>query len=157
MVYNQTFAMIKPGSVHRGLVGNIISRFEHKGLTIIGMKMIKVTREQAFEHYSAHKDKPFFNNLIECITSAPVVALVIQGENAIDLVRIMAGSTNPLESLPGTIRGDYSANIENNIIHTADSVDSAKREINIYFSKKEIQEYKRITEKWAFEFEHKNQ
>ncbi|MFV0288463.1 MAG: nucleoside-diphosphate kinase [Mycoplasmatales bacterium] len=150
MQKTKTFAMVKPGAVHRGLIGEIIKRFENKGLNIVGMKMLCVTKAQASEHYKVHIAKPFYNNLVEYIMSAPVVVLVIEGENAIEIVRKMAGDTNPLNSAPGTIRGDYSADIENNIIHTSDGVDTAKREINIYFKAEEIIEYNRVIEEWSF-------
>ena len=152
MEYNKTFAMIKPGAVHRGLIGEIIKRIEIKGLNIVAMKMIWVNKDQAHAHYVEHLDKPFFDDLIACITSAPAIVLAIEGEEAVALVRNMAGSTNPLKSEPGTVRGDFSSDLENNIIHTADSVLSAKRELEIYFSKEEYLDYKRITNKWSFEF-----
>lgn len=146
----KTFAMVKPGAVHRGLIGEIIKRFENKGLNIVGMKMICVSKEQALAHYDVHKDKPFFKDLVNYIMSAPVVTLVIEGENVIEIVRKMAGDTNPLNSVPGTIRGDYSADIENNIIHTSDGEQTAAKEISIYFTKEEIIEYSRVIEKWSF-------
>lgn len=153
MKHEVTFAMIKPGAVHRGLIGDIIRRFEYRGLSIIGMKFIQVTEEQACEHYKEHEGKSFYPRLISYIQSGPVVVLAIYGENAITLVRKMAGATNPLEAIPGTIRGDYSADIENNIIHTSDAKETATRELSIYFSADEILDYQRVTNAWSFEYE----
>lgn len=146
-----TFAMIKPGAVHRGLVGSIIKRFEDRGLNIVALKMIKVTKKQAQEHYFEHRDKPFFSELVDSIMSGPVVVLLICGEQAIELVRNMAGATDPLKSIPGTIRGDFSADLTNNIIHTADSEESVVHESEIYFSVEERIKYNRITDIWSFE------
>lgn len=151
-MHSKTFTMIKPGAVQRGLVGEIIKRFETKGLNIVALKIINVTDEQAEQHYSVHKDKSFYPQLVEYITSGPVVVMMIEGENAVELVRKMAGDTNPLKSSPGTIRGDFSADIENNIIHTADSLENAARECSIYFNSEEILEFQRVTDPWAFEF-----
>ena len=151
MQYERTFVMIKPGAVHRGLVGEIIKRFEQRGLSIMAQKMIMVSLDQASEHYAVHIEKSFYQSLVEYITSGPVVVMVIYGENACKLVRNMAGATNPLDSIPGTIRGDFSADLENNIIHTSDSIENAKFEMNIYFDDEEILEYKRITDRWSFE------
>lgn len=155
MIRNRTFMMIKPGAIHRGLVGDIINRIERKGLNINAIKMIKVNNEQAKLHYIEHQDKPFYNDLIEYIKSDPVIVMAIEGEEAVALVRKLAGNTNPLESSPGTIRGDYSADIENNIIHTSDAPETAKRELEIYFDENEFIDYHRITEKWSFNFENK--
>ncbi len=145
----KTFVMIKPGAVHRGLIGEIVTRFETRGLNIIAMKVINVTKEQAMEHYAVHKEKPFYQDLVDYLMSGPVVVMVIKGENVIELVRHMAGDTNPIKALPGTIRGDYSADIQNNIVHTSDSPESAQHEIGIYFSTDEILDYRRVTNVWA--------
>lgn len=153
MKHEVTFAMIKPGAIHRGLIGDIIRRFEYRGLSIIGMKLIQVTEEQAREHYKEHEGKSFYPRLISYIQSGPVVVLAIYGENAVALVRKMAGATNPLEAIPGTIRGDYSADIENNIIHTSDAKETAERELAIYFKEEEVLDYQRVTNIWSFEYE----
>ncbi len=145
----KTFAMIKPGAIHRGLAGEIIKRFEHRGLSIVGMKIINVTEKQAKEHYQVHESKPFYPNLVSYIMSGPVIVLVIKGENVIELVRNMAGKTDPIQALPGTIRGDFSADIQNNIIHTSDSPETAVHEIGIYFAENEIIDYKRVTDNWS--------
>lgn len=153
MKHETTFAMIKPGAVHRGLIGDIIRRFEYRGLSIVGMKLIQVSEEQARSHYAEHAEKSFYPRLVSYVQSGPVVVLAIYGENAVALVRKMAGATNPLEAAPGTIRGDYSADIENNIIHTSDSPETAKRELSVYFSEAEIIDFERITNAWSFEYE----
>lgn len=146
----KTFAMVKPGAVHRGLIGDIIKRFENRGLNIVGLKLIQVSEEQAKQHYQEHLGKDFYSSLVEYITSSPVVVLAISGPSAIQLVRNMAGLTDPIKAQPGTIRGDFSAHISNNIIHTSDSVESANRELGIYFSDQDIIDYHRITDGWSF-------
>ncbi|HBQ26987.1 MAG TPA: nucleoside-diphosphate kinase [Syntrophomonas sp.] len=135
---NRTFAMVKPDGVEKGLVGEIISRFEKKGLKIVALKIIKITPELAEKHYSEHKGKPFFADLVNFITSGPVAAMVLEGENVIPTVRTMMGATNPQDAAPGTIRGDYALTIDENIIHGSDSPESAMREIGIFFKEEEI-------------------
>ncbi|NAZ11394.1 MAG: nucleoside-diphosphate kinase [Desulfurococcales archaeon] len=134
----RTFVMIKPDAVRRGLIGEIISRFEKKGFRIIALKMIKMTTEQAEELYSPHKDKPFFRSLVEFATSGPVVVMVLEGNNAIDVVRLMIGSTDARKAAPGTIRGDYGLDIQENVIHASDSNDSYEREYKIFFTQEEL-------------------
>ncbi len=134
----RTFVMIKPDAVSRGLVGEIISRFERKGFKIKALKMFKFTREMAEEFYAEHKGKHFFNKLIDFITSGPVVALVLEGPNAVETVRIMIGPTDGRRAQPGTIRGDYALDITANVIHAADSPEKAVREIKIVFKDSEI-------------------
>ncbi|MGL5021494.1 MAG: nucleoside-diphosphate kinase [Mycoplasmatales bacterium] len=151
MDYETTFAMIKPGAIHRGLSGEIIRRFEKRGLSILGLKMIMVTEKQAREHYIEHIEKPFYESLVDYITSGPVIVMCVYGKNAVGLVRNMAGDTDPLKSIPGTIRGDFSADLENNIIHTSDAKKTAIREMNIYFDNTEVLDYHRITDDWSFE------
>ncbi|MEG0425792.1 MAG: nucleoside-diphosphate kinase [Cetobacterium sp.] len=129
----RTLLIIKPDAVERKLVGNIIQRIEKKGLVIKALKMEKITLEKAEKHYEIHKGKDFYNGLIEFITSGPVVLIVIEGENCIQIVRHMAGSTSPIEAAPGTIRGDYSINTLKNIVHTSDSIESSTKEINNFF------------------------
>lgn len=133
-----TFAMIKPGGIKRGLIGEIISRFEKKGLTVVSMKIINVTKEQAQLHYAEHQGKDFYHHLISYITSGPVVVLMLKGKDAVSIVHMMAGDKNPLLAKMGTIRGDYSIDATGNIIHTSDSITSAKREISIYFKRDEV-------------------
>jgi len=143
--------MIKPDAVQRGLIGEIISRLEKKGLKIVAMKMINVSKELAEMHYAEHREKPFFQSLVDYITSAPVVAMVVEGRNAVKVVRTLVGATNPVEALPGTIRGDFGMDIGRNVIHASDSLESAEREISLFFKPEEIVEYRRIDEDWLYE------
>ena len=135
---NRTFAMVKPDGVQKGLVGEIISRFEKKGLKMVALKMMKITPELAEKHYSEHKGKPFFADLVNFITSGPVAPMVLEGENVISTVRAMMGATNPQDATPGTIRGDFALTIDENIIHGSDSPESAMREIGLFFKEEEI-------------------
>lgn len=134
----QTFLMIKPDGVKRRLVGDILIRLEKKGIKIVAMKMLQITRELAELHYQEHKGKEFYEELIKFITSGPVVAMVLEGEGIVGLIRNFAGKTNPKEAGCGTIRGDYAFDITQNVIHTSDSVTSAQREIINFFKKSEI-------------------
>ena len=151
MAKEQTFVMIKPDGVQRGLIGNIIRRFEQKGVKIIAMKLVSVSKDLAEKHYGVHKGKPFFEPTVKYITSSPVVAMVLEGENAIEIVRKMMGKTNPSEAAPGTIRGDYGQFIGRNIVHGSDGKDTAEFEINLWFSKEELTRYTRIDETWLTE------
>lgn len=130
--------LLKPETVLRGLVGEIISRIEKRGLSITSFKIVSVTRRQAEELYIMHRGKPFYESLIEHITSGPVVAMVVEGLDAIRTMRRMIGATNPCEADPGTIRGDYGLTITKNVIHAADSFENAEREIKIFFKPEEI-------------------
>jgi nucleoside-diphosphate kinase len=130
--------MVKPDGVRRGLVGEIIARFERKGFRIAGLKMLKMSRELAEKFYSVHKGKPFFDALIDFITSGPVVAMVIEGDSAVKVARLMIGSTDGREALPGTIRGDYALSKTENVVHASDSVESANYEIGLLFSEEEL-------------------
>jgi nucleoside-diphosphate kinase len=149
-IMERTFVMVKPGGVQRELVGEIITRFEKKGVKIVALKLMRMTRELAMKHYEVHKGKPFFDDLIDTITAGPVVAMVMEGQNIVDIVRKMAGATKPEEALPGTIRGDYVLDIGKNVIHTSDSLENAKREIEIFFRKEEILNYNMATEEWIY-------
>ena len=151
MTMQRTFVMVKPDGVQRGLVGKIINRFEKKGIKIVAMKMVSVSKELAEKHYGVHKGKPFFKPTVEYITSSPVVAMVLEGDNAIDMVRGMMGKTNPQEAAQGTIRGDYGQFIGRNIVHGSDGPDTAKFEIDLWFTKKELSDYTRIDEEWLTE------
>jgi nucleoside-diphosphate kinase len=133
-----TLVLLKPDTVLRKFCGEIISRFERKGLTISGLKLLKLTPEMAAEHYREHIGKPFYPALADFITSGPVVAIVLTGPSAIKMIRSMMGSTNPVDAAPGTIRGDYATIMSNNIVHGSDSLTSAQREIAIYFTKQEL-------------------
>ncbi|MDI3540863.1 Nucleoside diphosphate kinase [Koleobacter methoxysyntrophicus] len=130
-----TFVMIKPDGVKRRIVGEIIHRLEKKGLEIVDIKLLNLSKELAEEHYSEHKGKEFFDQLIEYITSGPVIAMVVKGNNAIQAVRQLMGNTDPIKAAPGTIRGDYGLTIRENLVHGSDSLESSKREISLFFNK----------------------
>ena len=151
MQNEQTFAMIKPDAVQRGFIGEIISRFEKKGIKIIAMKLVAVDRKLAEKHYGVHKGKPFFEPTVKYITSSPVVAMVLEGVNVIEMVRGMTGATDPQKAAMGTIRGDYGQFIGRNIIHASDGKDTAQFEINLWFLPEEIAQYSRIDEQWLIE------
>lgn len=138
MAYQLSFVMFKPGTVQRRIIGELVSRLERKGLDLRAMKLMHISQERAAEHYAEHKGKSFFTDLIAYVTSGPVVAMVIGGEEAISRVRLLAGATKVEESLPGTIRGDYGAVTTKNIIHASDSPASAEREIRLFFEATEI-------------------
>jgi nucleoside-diphosphate kinase len=144
----QTFLMVKPDGVQRGLVGEIVTRFENKGFQLIGAKLIRVTREQAEFHYAEHKEKSFFGELVNFITSGPVFAMVWQGDDIIALARILMGKTNVMDSMPGTIRGDFAAHTPRNLIHGSDSPESAEREMGNFFSKDEQLNYEKAIGRW---------
>ena len=146
----KTFVMIKPGGVQREYVGEIISRFEKKGVKIVGLKLMRMSRELAEKHYTEHKGKEFFNDLIDTITAGPVVAMVMEGQNIVEIVRKMAGATKPIDALPGTIRGGYVLDVGQNGIHTSDSLESAAREIRIFFNENELLSYSLATEEWVY-------
>ena len=133
MNIERTFVALKPDAVQRGLIGRIVNRFEEKGFKIIAMKMLEVTQEQAAAHYAEHVGKPFYEGLIQFITSAPIVAMVVEGIDAIEEIRHIVGATNPDKADVGSIRADYSPLMKCNCIHASDSVDSAEREMRIYF------------------------
>lgn len=130
--------MIKPDGVRRGLVGEILSRFEKKGFKIVAMKLMRVSFDLAEEHYAEHKEKPFFKPLVEYITSGPVVAMVLEAPGVIKELRKMMGATNPADALPGTIRGDYALTIDENVIHGSANADDAAREIALFFRDEEL-------------------
>jgi nucleoside-diphosphate kinase len=151
MQKEQTFAMIKPDAVQRGYIGEIISRFEKKGIKIVAMKLVAVDRKLAEKHYGVHKGKPFFEPTVKYITSSPVLAMVLEGVNVIEMVRGMTGATDPQKAAMGTIRGDYGQFIGRNIIHASDGKDTAQFEINLWFTPEEIAHYRRIDEEWLTE------
>jgi nucleoside-diphosphate kinase len=129
----QTLVLIKPDAVQRALAGEILARFERRGLTITQAKLLTVDRALAEEHYAEHREKPFFGELVEFITSGPTLALVVEGEGAIAVVRTTMGATNPAEAAPGTIRGDFALSMPDNLVHGSDSPESARREISLWF------------------------
>ena len=130
--------MVKPDGVRRGLVGEILGRFERKGFRIVGLKMLRIGQELAEAHYAEHRDKPFFKGLVEFITSGPVVAFILEGPNAILEVRKMMGATHPKDALPGTIRGDFATTIDENVIHGSATPEDAAREIALFFKEEEL-------------------
>jgi len=134
----RTLFLIKPDAVERGLVGEIVARFERRGFRICGMKLMRVTEQQAAEHYVEHVGKPFYPELVEFITSGPVVAMAIEGLGAVATVRSMMGATNPLDSAPGTIRGDYALDLGRYVVHGSDAPASAARELAIFFTDAEL-------------------
>ncbi|MFW6321977.1 MAG: nucleoside-diphosphate kinase [Halohasta sp.] len=149
----RTFVMVKPDGVQRGLIGEIISRFEHRGLKLVGAKALRMDEELAHEHYAEHEDKPFFEGLVEFITSGPVFAMVWEGKDATRQVRRMVGETDPAESPPGTIRGDYGLDLGRNLIHASDHEDpgSNEREIDLFFDDDELLDYEQATDEWQYE------
>jgi nucleoside-diphosphate kinase len=146
----RTYVMVKPDGVQRNLVGEIISRFEKKGLQLVGLKLLQISPKLAAKHYGEHEGKPFYGELVEFITSGPVVAMVWQGQNAIALARTMMGKTNPAEAAPGTIRGDFAVFMGNNVVHGSDSPESADREINLFFTPDEVIDYNKATDFWLY-------
>ena len=147
----KTLVLLKPDAVQRGLVGELVSRLERKGLKLVGMKLVKMDDALARQHYAEHVDKPFFKGLAEFITSGPLVAMAIEGEDAICMVRTLMGETNPANAAPGTVRGDYAVSIGLNLVHGSDSPESAQRELALFFKEDEILEYDRATDPWITE------
>ncbi|ARD49451.1 nucleoside-diphosphate kinase [Sporosarcina sp. P37] len=144
----RTFLMVKPDGVQRNLIGEIVGRFEDKGFQLVGGKLMNISQELAEQHYGEHKERPFFGELVEFITSGPVFAMVWEGENVISTARLMMGATNPKESAPGTIRGDFAVTVGKNIIHGSDSSESASREINLFFKEEELVTYDKTVNNW---------
>jgi nucleoside-diphosphate kinase len=147
----RTLIIVKPEGVQRGLIGNVLTRFERRGLTIVGLKLIHITLELAEKHYGVHKGKPFYEGLVKHITSGPVVVGVLEGPKAISVVRTTMGVTNSAEALPGTIRGDYALDIGFNIVHGSDGPETAKQEINLFFKPEELLDYTPLISKWVYE------
>ena len=151
MAQERTLFLVKPDGVQRGLVGEIIKRVESRGLKIAALKLMRVTPEIAERHYGEHKGKPFYQGLVDFITSSPIIAAVFEGPNAVDAVRATNGLTNPMKAAPGTIRADFGLDTGRNLVHASDSPESAAREIAIFFSSEEILEWSRDTERWIVE------
>lgn len=147
----RTLVIVKPDGVQRGLVGEITQRFERRGFRIVGLKMLQVDRELAEQHYAVHKGKFFYEGLVNYISSSPVVAMVIEGHDAIKAVRAMVGSTRPSEAAPGTIRGDLALMGLRNLIHASDSPETAADEIALWFKPGEVMEYTREIDRWIYE------
>ena len=151
MERERTLFLVKPDAVQRGLAGEIIKRLESRGLKLVGLKLMQVSRAAAEKHYGEHKGKPFFDGLVDFITSAPVVAAVLEGTNAIEVVRATNGLTNPLKAAPGTIRADFGLEMGRNLVHASDSPASAAREIKIFFKPSELVDWTRDSDKWIYE------
>lgn len=147
----RTFIAIKPDGVQRGLVGQIISRFEAKGFTLVGLKLVQVSRELAEQHYDVHRERPFFAGLVDFITSSPVVAMVWEGNGVVASARLLIGATNPLNAEPGTIRGDCAVDVGRNIIHGSDATETAQREISLWFTEEELVSWEPSLRKWLVE------
>lgn len=147
----QTYVMVKPDGVQRGLVGKVISRIEKRGLKIAALRMNVISEASAKEHYAEHAARPFFPSLVEFITSGPSVSMVVAGKNAIKVMRAINGATNPVDAAPGTIRGDFALDVGRNVVHASDSPEAAAREIAIHFKDSEIGKYSRIDEVCLYE------
>ena len=147
----RTLILVKPDAVQRGLVGEIISRLERRGLQIVALKLTSVSTALAQEHYKEHAGKPFFKGLVDYITSCPIVAMVVEGPNAIEIARTTIGATNPAAAAPGSIRGDLGVSIGRNLVHGSDSVASAQREVALFFKKDELLDYDRTSDPWILE------
>ena len=144
----RSLVLIKPDGVQRGLIGTIIARLESRGLKIVAMKMLQMSRDLACKHYAIHQDKPFFNSLVDFITSSPIVAAVFEGENAVEIIRQSMGETNSAKAAPGTIRGDFGLDVQYNLVHGSDSAENAAKEISIFFKPEEIVSYSKDVDKW---------
>ncbi|MFM6192477.1 MAG: nucleoside-diphosphate kinase [Planktothrix sp.] len=147
----RTFIAIKPDGVQRGLVGEIIRRFETKGFTLVGLKLLIPSQELAEKHYAVHKERPFFYSLVSFITSGPIVAMVWEGDGVVASARKIIGATNPLNAEPGTIRGDFGINIGRNIIHGSDAIETAQNEISLWFSDAELANWEPTIKPWLVE------
>lgn len=147
----KTFVMVKPDGVQRHIVGEVIRRFETKGFTLVGLKMLAVSQELAEQHYDVHRERPFFKGLVEFITSGPVVAMVWQGDGVVASARKLIGATNPLSAEPGTIRGDFGVNIGRNLIHGSDAIETAQREIALWFKEGELADWTPCDQSWLYE------
>lgn len=142
-----TLILLKPDCVQRNLMGEVIGRFENKGLTILGMKMLQLDDALINEHYGFLADKPFFPSIVSYMKSSPIVAMAIRGSNAVSTIRTMSGATNPVDALPGTIRGDFALSIDGNIMHASDSIETAEEELQRFFKNEEIFNYERLDNK----------
>ena len=149
MPSERTLVLVKPDAVQRGLVGEVVNRFERRGLHLVALKLMRVSTDVAERHYAEHNGKPFFRGLVNFITSSPVVAMVWDGPGAVALVRSMMGATNPAASAPGTIRGDLAVSLAMNVVHGSDSVESAAREVAIFFADDELVEWSSTTDAWV--------
>lgn len=147
----RTLILVKPDGVQRGLIGEIIGRFERRGLKLVGMKFMQITPELAGQHYAVHRERPFYNSLVEYITSGPVVAMVWEGKDAINAARATMGATNPVGAAPGTIRGDLGMEIGRNLVHGSDGPETAATEVSLFFADDELVTWDRVTDPWIRE------
>jgi nucleoside-diphosphate kinase len=147
----RTLVIIKPDGVQRGLIGDIVSRFERRGLKIVGIKLMRISPELAAKHYAVHVGKPFYSGLIQYITSSPVLVMAIEGTRAIETVRATMGATNPVQATPGTIRADLAVEIGRNLVHGSDGPETAKFELELFFGPDEIVTWNRDVERWISE------
>ena len=145
----RTLVLIKPDGVQRLLAGRLLSRFEERGLKLVGLKLVQVDRDLAERHYAIHRQKPFFGSLVDFITSSPLVAAAFEGPNAIAVVRAMVGATKPHEAAPGTIRGDFALETAQNLVHASDGPDTARTELALWFRSDELADYERDIDRWA--------
>jgi len=145
----RSLVLVKPDAVQRGLAGDIISRLEGRGLKIVAVKMLQMDKALAQRHYAVHQGKPFYNSLVEFITSGPIIAAVFEGENAVEVIRQSMGATDSSKAAPGTIRGDFGLDIEHNLVHGSDSLENARKEISLFFAPGEILDYGREIDAWV--------
>ncbi|MCL2336839.1 MAG: nucleoside-diphosphate kinase [Firmicutes bacterium] len=148
---DRTYVMVKPDGVQRNLVGEIVSRFEKRGIKIVALKMMRIPKALAEKHYGEHQSKPFFGPLVEFITSGPVVAMVLEAKDVVSTVRDMMGATDPLKAAAGTIRGSFGLDVGRNVVHGSDSNESAAREIALFFTPGEINDYNKEADAWLYE------
>jgi len=149
MSMQRTLVLCKPDTVQRGLVGRVVSRFEEKGLKLVGMKMLRIDESLASRHYAEHVEKPFYADLLAFITASPIVALAVEGDNAVEVVRNLMGVTNPQKAGSGTIRGDFGLNLTMNLVHGSDSLASAQREVALFFAPEELYDYETALREWT--------
>lgn len=145
----RTLVLLKPDAVQRRLIGDLVGRFERKGLQVVGLKLVHASRELAEKHYEVHKARPFFESLIQFLTGGPTVAIALEGPNAVAVVRNIMGPTDGSKAAPGTVRGDYAISIQNNLVHGSDSVDNAKIELALWFKADELVNYKLVDHPWV--------
>jgi nucleoside-diphosphate kinase len=148
-VNERTLVLVKPDGVQRLLVGRILQRYEDRGLKIVGLKLVLIDRDLAERHYAIHSERPFFRGLVEFISSAPLVAAVLEGPNAVAVVRAVNGATRPHEAAPGTIRGDFALETAQNLVHASDSIDTAAQELALWFTPAELLDYERDVDRWV--------
>ncbi len=147
----RTLVFLKPDAVQRGLIGSIVTRFERRGLKLAGMKLMRVSEVLARRHYTEHEGKPFYEGLVQFVTSSPIVAMVWEGKDAVQVARDTIGATDPAKAVPGTIRADFGMDLGRNLVHGSDSLQSADREVGLFFSPNELVEYSRDNERWITE------